>query len=121
MANWIETADEGLIVFSMGSMVRSMHHSKSEIIARALARLPQKVIWRYAGETPKGLGKNTKIMEWIPQNDLIGHPKTKLFITHGGKPLKTYLKVYLKSSYVFRGKITGCCMRILNLSLIRLL
>merc|ERR1711923_308583 len=23
-------------------------------------------------------------MEWIPQNDLIGHPKTKLFITHGG-------------------------------------
>lgn len=84
LANWIETANEGLIVFSMGSMVRSMHHSKSEMIARALARLPQKVIWRYAGERPKGLGENTKIMEWIPQNDLIGHPKTKLFITHGG-------------------------------------
>jgi len=84
LANWIDTADEGLIVFSMGSMVRSMHHSKSEMIARALARLPQKVIWRYAGERPNGLGENTKIMEWIPQNDLIGHPKTKLFITHGG-------------------------------------
>ena len=88
LANWIDTADEGLIVFSMGSMVRSMHHTKSEMIARALARLPQKVIWRYAGERPNGLGENTKIMEWIPQNDLIGHPKTKLFITHGGKTLK---------------------------------
>lgn len=84
LANFIETADDGLIVFSMGSMVRSMHKSKSEMIARALARLDQKVIWRYAGERPKGLGDNTKIMEWIPQNDLIGHPKTKLFITHGG-------------------------------------
>jgi glucuronosyltransferase len=81
---WIQEADEGLIVFSMGSMVRSMHKSKSEMIARALAKLPQKVIWRYAGETPAGLGKNTKVMSWIPQNDLIGHPKTKLFLTHGG-------------------------------------
>ena len=52
---------------------------------RDLAKLPQRVIWRYAGQRPKGLGNNTKIMEWIPQNDLIGHPKTVLFITHGGK------------------------------------
>ena len=85
LAEWVNNADEGLIVFSMGSMVRSMHSSKSEMIAKVLAKLPQRVIWRYAGDTPKGLGKNTKIMEWIPQNDLIGHPKTKLFLTHGGK------------------------------------
>lgn len=62
-----------------------MHHSKAEMIARALAKLKQRVIWRYAGEIPAGLGANTKIMDWIPQNDLIGHPKTILFITHGGK------------------------------------
>lgn len=84
LTEWVEGAEHGLIVFSMGSMVRSMHRSKSEMIARALARLDQRVIWRYAGEKPRGLGANTKIMEWIPQNDLIGHPKTKLFITHGG-------------------------------------
>lgn len=84
LQDWVNNADNGLIVFSMGSMVRSMHISKSEMIARALSRLPQRVIWRYAGETPKSLGANTKIMEWIPQNDLIGHPKTKLFLTHGG-------------------------------------
>ena len=68
----------------MGSMVRSMDKSKSEMIATALSRLDQKVIWRYAGDKPKSLGSNTKIMDWIPQNDLIGHHKTKLFITHGG-------------------------------------
>lgn len=84
LSKFIDSADNGLIVFSMGSMVRSMDKSKSEMIAAALSRLDQKVIWRYAGDKPKSLGSNTKIMDWIPQNDLIGHHKTKLFITHGG-------------------------------------
>ncbi|XP_077659406.1 UDP-glucuronosyltransferase 2B31-like isoform X3 [Urocitellus parryii] len=43
-----------------------------------------KVIWRYQGKKPDKLGPNTQIYNWIPQNDLLGHPKTKAFITHGG-------------------------------------
>ncbi|XP_018409091.1 PREDICTED: UDP-glucuronosyltransferase 2A1-like isoform X4 [Nanorana parkeri] len=42
------------------------------------------VIWRYSGKKPDTLGENTVIYDWIPQNDLLGHPKTKAFITHGG-------------------------------------
>ncbi|XP_051972400.1 UDP-glucuronosyltransferase 2A1-like isoform X2 [Xyrauchen texanus] len=43
-----------------------------------------KVLWRYSGEKPDTLGGNTRIYDWIPQNDLLGHPKTRAFITHGG-------------------------------------
>ncbi|XP_036889521.1 UDP-glucuronosyltransferase 2B31-like isoform X2 [Sturnira hondurensis] len=43
-----------------------------------------KVIWRYEGKKPDTLGPNTRLYKWIPQNDLLGHPKTKAFITHGG-------------------------------------
>ncbi|XP_014301458.1 UDP-glucuronosyltransferase 2B31-like isoform X2 [Myotis lucifugus] len=43
-----------------------------------------KVIWRYDGKKPDTLGPNTRLYKWIPQNDLLGHPKTKAFITHGG-------------------------------------
>jgi len=67
-----------------------MHKSKAEVIAAALARLPQRVIWRYDGEMPDSLGANTKTMDWIPQNELMGHAKTKLFISHGGKTLSLF-------------------------------
>ncbi|XP_051472570.1 UDP-glucuronosyltransferase 2A2-like isoform X2 [Apus apus] len=43
-----------------------------------------KVLWRYKGKKPETLGSNTRIYDWIPQNDLLGHPLTKAFITHGG-------------------------------------
>ncbi|XP_048220643.1 UDP-glucuronosyltransferase 2B31-like isoform X2 [Perognathus longimembris pacificus] len=43
-----------------------------------------KVVWRFDGKKPDALGSNTQLSKWIPQNDLLGHPKTKAFITHGG-------------------------------------
>uniref|UniRef100_A0A3Q1H583 UDP-glucuronosyltransferase n=1 Tax=Anabas testudineus TaxID=64144 RepID=A0A3Q1H583_ANATE len=53
------------------------------IHCRPAKPLPE-VLWRYRGEEPETLGANTRIYNWIPQNDLLGHPKTKAFITHGG-------------------------------------
>ncbi|XP_051896232.1 UDP-glucuronosyltransferase 2A1-like [Pristis pectinata] len=43
-----------------------------------------KVIWRYDGEIPPNIGSNTLLAKWIPQNDLLGHPNTRVFISHGG-------------------------------------
>ena len=42
---------------------------------------------RFAGKlTDKDfkMPSNVKFMSWLPQNDLLAHNKTKLFITHGG-------------------------------------
>ena len=30
------------------------------------------------------LGDNVKVSSWLPQNDILGHPKTRLFIGHAG-------------------------------------
>ncbi|XP_007496425.1 UDP-glucuronosyltransferase 2A3 isoform X8 [Monodelphis domestica] len=78
------SGDHGIVVFSLGSMVKNLTDEKSNVIAAALAQIPQKVLWRYKGKKPATLGPNTKTYDWIPQNDLLGHPKTKAFITHGG-------------------------------------
>uniref|UniRef100_A0A3Q3QCM6 UDP-glucuronosyltransferase n=1 Tax=Monopterus albus TaxID=43700 RepID=A0A3Q3QCM6_MONAL len=78
------SGDAGIVVFTLGSLVKNITTEKGNIIASALAQIPQKVLWRYAGEKPDTLGANTRIYKWIPQNDLLGHPKTRAFITHGG-------------------------------------
>ncbi|XP_078684777.1 UDP-glucuronosyltransferase 1-2-like [Branchiostoma floridae x Branchiostoma belcheri] len=78
------SGDHGVIVVSFGSMVKAMSTEKAEIFAEVFGRLRQKVVWRYTGEKPAGLGNNTKLMSWLPQNDLLGHPKTRAFVTHAG-------------------------------------
>ncbi|XP_044031248.1 UDP-glucuronosyltransferase 2A1-like isoform X3 [Siniperca chuatsi] len=78
------SGDAGVVVVSFGSMVTNLTTERADVIATAFGRIPQKVIWRFSGETPKTLAANTKLFDWIPQNDLLGHPKTKAFVTHGG-------------------------------------
>ncbi|XP_017905020.1 PREDICTED: UDP-glucuronosyltransferase 2A3 isoform X3 [Capra hircus] len=78
------SGEDGIVVFSLGSMVKNLTEEKANRIASALAQIPQKVLWRYKGKKPATLGANTRLYDWIPQNDLLGHPKAKAFITHGG-------------------------------------
>uniref|UniRef100_H0XTB2 UDP-glucuronosyltransferase n=1 Tax=Otolemur garnettii TaxID=30611 RepID=H0XTB2_OTOGA len=80
------SGENGVVVFSLGSMVSSMKEERANVIAAALAQLPQKeqVLWRFDGKKPDTLGSNTQLYKWLPQNDLLGHPKTKAFVTHGG-------------------------------------
>eukprot|EP00076_Gallus_gallus_P009662 XP_004941251.1 UDP-glucuronosyltransferase 2A2 isoform X1 [Gallus gallus] len=78
------SGEHGIVVFSLGSMVYNLTSERSNVIARALSQLPQNVLWRYKGKKPEALGSNTRIYDWIPQNDLLGHPLAKAFITHGG-------------------------------------
>nr|XP_020007234.1 UDP-glucuronosyltransferase 2B31-like isoform X3 [Castor canadensis] len=85
MEDFVQSSEEnGVVVFSLGSMVSNLTEERANVIASALAQIPQKVLWRYDGKKPDTLGSNTRLYKWIPQNDLLGHPKTKAFITHGG-------------------------------------
>ncbi|XP_060718763.1 UDP-glucuronosyltransferase 2C1-like isoform X3 [Tachysurus vachellii] len=85
MEDFVQSSgDDGIVVFSLGSMIKNLTKERANIIATALGQIPQKVLWRYTGEKPETLAPNTRLYDWIPQNDLLGHPKTKAFITHGG-------------------------------------
>uniref|UniRef100_A0A2K6QT33 UDP-glucuronosyltransferase n=1 Tax=Rhinopithecus roxellana TaxID=61622 RepID=A0A2K6QT33_RHIRO len=85
MEEFVQSSGEhGVVVFSLGSMVTNMKEERANVIASALAQIPQKVLWRFDGKKPDTLGLNTRLYKWIPQNDLLGHPKTRAFLTHGG-------------------------------------
>ncbi|KAJ8260918.1 hypothetical protein COCON_G00166410 [Conger conger] len=78
------SGEDGIVVFSLGSMIKNLTRERRDVIASALGQISQKVLWRYSGEKPDTLPPNIRLLDWIPQNDLLGHPKTKAFITHGG-------------------------------------
>ena len=78
------SGEHGVIVMTLGTLVAKLPEDITEDIAAAFAQLPQKVIWRHKGKKPSTLGNNTLLLDWLPQNDLLGHPKTRLFVAHGG-------------------------------------
>ncbi|XP_057697958.1 UDP-glucuronosyltransferase 2B16-like [Corythoichthys intestinalis] len=78
------SGEHGIIVMSLGTIVSQLPEDVADEIAATFAKLPQKVIWSYRGSKPSTLGNNTLLVGWMPQNDLLGHPKTKVFVAHGG-------------------------------------
>ncbi|KAL2078311.1 hypothetical protein ACEWY4_025996 [Coilia grayii] len=78
------SGEHGVILMSLGTLVKGLPVEITSEIAAAFARLPQRVIWRHPGERPNNLGNNTLLVKWMPQNDLLGHPKTRAFVSHGG-------------------------------------
>uniref|UniRef100_A0A8C9X2U8 UDP-glucuronosyltransferase n=1 Tax=Sander lucioperca TaxID=283035 RepID=A0A8C9X2U8_SANLU len=78
------SGEHGVVVMSLGSLVSALPRETTEAIAAAFAQLPQKVVWRFVGERPSSLGNNTLLVKWLPQKDLLGHPKTRAFVAHGG-------------------------------------
>lgn len=80
------SGDHGVIIFSMGGYVTHMPQEKVEMFAAAFAKIPQKVLWQWKSAKPptKNLPANVRTMKWLPQNDLLGHNKTRLLIYQGG-------------------------------------
>nr|XP_033475701.1 UDP-glucuronosyltransferase 2A2-like [Epinephelus lanceolatus] len=78
------SGEHGVIVMTLGTLVAKLPDDIAEEIAAAFAQLPQKVLWRHKGKKPSTLGNNTLILDWLPQTDLLGHPKTRVFVAHGG-------------------------------------
>lgn len=83
------SSKQGVIVVSFGSSLGALPKELFKKFLNAFEKFPgYEIIWKYsirnqATDVPK-MSKNIHMFSWLPQNDCLGHIKTKLFITHCG-------------------------------------
>ena len=72
---------------SFGSSSFPMPNSVLSKFLSAFGGLRQRVIWKlptFSNDLQSQVPPNVYLLPWIPQNDLLGHPKSQIFITHCG-------------------------------------
>ncbi|XP_041347156.1 UDP-glucuronosyltransferase 3A1-like [Gigantopelta aegis] len=84
LEDFMARSPEGIIFVSFGSLVPIQFAPKT-MVENMLAALRQSgfnVLLKSDSDHGDG---NIRFSKWLPQNDILGHPKTKLFISHCGK------------------------------------
>ncbi|XP_059350962.1 UDP-glycosyltransferase UGT5-like [Daphnia carinata] len=86
-----DSGDAGFIVVSFGSMLRGddVPDRFCQIFLSTFARLSQRVIWKWEDKQKldhqqKPIPSNVKTMPWLPQRELLAHPRVRLIISHAG-------------------------------------
>ncbi|KAJ3663945.1 hypothetical protein Zmor_008158 [Zophobas morio] len=87
-------AKNGIVVFSLGSIVRadSLDKQLQKSLLEAFSYLNETIIWKFESEM-EDLPENVVLRKWLPQSDILGHPNVKLFIGHAGS-LSTQEAIY---------------------------
>ena len=87
LLQFVETAKRGVVLFSLGTNMKSefMDESRKKAFVEAFRQLPNyNFIWKYESDLGIPLPPNVKTLGWVRQNDILAHPKTKAFISHCG-------------------------------------
>ncbi|XP_014777408.1 UDP-glucuronosyltransferase 2A2 [Octopus bimaculoides] len=82
LLKFVNASTNGIVVVSFGSNINDFPAVQLEKLQSALKQIKYDVVWRQ--KKTSFSHKNIYISDWVPQNDLLGHPKTKLFVTHCG-------------------------------------
>jgi glucuronosyltransferase len=79
LETFIEGAKEGVIYFSLGSLVRSetLPEEKLRSFLDAFSELPQRVVWKT--DSILGLPNNVITSKWLPQFDILSMTNLLIF------------------------------------------
>eukprot|EP00057_Strongylocentrotus_purpuratus_P021153 XP_011675627.1 PREDICTED: UDP-glucuronosyltransferase-like [Strongylocentrotus purpuratus] len=77
---------DGIIICSFGTnlILDESNMALLKMFVEAFTRLPQRVLWLVKTSPPFPVPSSIKILPWLPQNDILGHPQTRAIFFHGG-------------------------------------
>ena len=80
---FLDRSRNGTILVSFGSHAPAFPDYVMHRLLSAFAALPYDILLKYSSPL-KSVPPNVVVRPWIAQNDLLGHPTIRLFVTHGG-------------------------------------
>ncbi|CAH1779234.1 unnamed protein product [Owenia fusiformis] len=83
LEDFITKTNSNVILVSFGSKSDILDPEMIAKLIFVFKAVKESVIWKYDGYF-SDLPSRIKILKWIPQNDVLAHPKVKLFMTHCG-------------------------------------
>ena len=73
VAVFLDTAPNGVVLFSLGFTMRMIRKEQGQVFADAFAALPHRVLWQSnVNLTHLVLGKNTMVTKWLPMKKVLG-------------------------------------------------
>lgn len=96
---FIESSKKGAVLFALGTNVRSslMDLEKQKMLLDAFEQFPNyNFVWKFEDKTiDLKLPKNVMIRPWVPQSDILAHPKIKAFFSHSGNLNVVFVAFYV--------------------------
>ncbi|CAG5115828.1 unnamed protein product [Candidula unifasciata] len=83
LKKFVDESKHGIVVVSFGASVINVPAPITTKMAAAFRQLDLRVVWNVNLTSPDPGHIRTSL--WMPQNDLLGNEKTKLFVSHCGK------------------------------------
>ncbi|CAL1543779.1 unnamed protein product [Lymnaea stagnalis] len=80
--SFVEGSRAGIAVVSFGTSVLAIPKAVSQKMISAFLQQELDVVWR--ANVSSAHPDRIMTSHWLPQNDLLAHPKTKLFVSHCG-------------------------------------
>ena len=79
----MDEAKEGVVYVSFGSVLQGslVPKDKLEALMKAFGNLKEKVLMKWESKEMKEKPANVMIKDFLPQQDVLGHPNLKAFVT----------------------------------------
>ncbi|KAG7309180.1 hypothetical protein JYU34_005104 [Plutella xylostella] len=86
LQSYLDASRNGVVYMSLGSKIRfsDLPAGTMQVFLNVFASLPYDVMIKWNGGELKNKPANVRLEKWLPQNDMLHHPKIKVFLMQGG-------------------------------------
>ncbi|XP_035777565.1 UDP-glucuronosyltransferase 2A3-like [Anopheles albimanus] len=87
LQSYLDASEHGVVYFSLGTLIRSdsLNQHNLNLFLEVFKSLKYDVLWKHDGELDLNGTTNIRMVRWCPQQDVLAHPKVKVFVMQGGQ------------------------------------